>query len=151
MHARTLHAALRQAALSQFAGGNQREGLGLADASVATEVRHIEPPQLLEASPAVAEDAPHEVNGILVDRARADEDGQQFSVGEMGSTMGKQAFARTLAGFHILDDAIFHNGFAIIWEYVRLLYIVGAHQYNIYTRCTPIDMCDWEIIYRNSS
>ena len=80
---------------AQFAGCEQGDGLGLADALVATgEVIDGEASQGIETVVAVVQDALHESDSCLLGIAAADEYGQQFGIGEGCGPVGHHLLTR---------------------------------------------------------
>ena len=97
---------------SQFTGGNEGDGLGLAHTLVCHEVLHLHASQLPEAACTVLEDVLHQGHCRHVLVAAADEDGQQFAVGKRFHAFGQKFLARTVLFCQLLDfERAFHVGY----------------------------------------
>ena len=95
------------AAAAQFAGSQQRNGLGAAHAAISAQVINVHATQRVEASATVGEHALHELHGVLLGVARAYEYGKQFGLAQVRRSEPHELFTRAVVGLQV-SNAQFH-------------------------------------------
>ena len=100
---------LHLAALAQFAGGQNGDGLGLADAVVVAELADGHLAQRVQIVAAVGQHALHQVDSTLLGAAGAYQDGQQLSIRQGLWPQGHHLLAWPVLFCPLIDVELFHH------------------------------------------